>query len=164
MVVTMPRQAPRLLNTVPKKKSEPGERIRQLMESLQGGGGGKKELKTRPFAERQRTTAAAVESSRTMAVAEDPQPERETPPEPTEQAIDQAHFLSSDGMHAIDDDPDEEKVRESNREREREIRNGVHKIQNASPQRCSGNPSRTRAVPVPVAIRRYREGSSSMVL
>lgn len=103
-----PREAPRLLSAMAKKKSEPAERIRQLMESLQGGGGKNNAPKT--VAGRQQSSTPskvddqAVESP--ASVTEDSRQETERPKE----GINRAHYLSNDGLLAIDDEPDEEKV------------------------------------------------------
>lgn len=114
-----PREAPRLLNTTAKKKPEPAERIRQLMESIQGGGGGGETgQKTHTFADRQSTQSSDSTTSRVVGqAAESPttsvtDDSRRREPERRLRGINQAHFLSNDGMRVIDDEPEEEeKVR-----------------------------------------------------
>ena len=109
-----PRDAPRL-SVIAKKKSEPAERIRQLMESLQAGGGKNSEPKAHAFSARQSTSTEdstprvaghAVESP-PASVTDD---SRQEETEQRKQGINRAHFLSNDGLHAIDDEPEEEKV------------------------------------------------------
>lgn len=118
MVVTKPREAPRFLNTMAKKKSEPAERIRQLMESLQGGGG-KKEQKTYTFTERQSTSTPAESpspSSTMMAAADESRLEREAS-ERRRRELSRAH-MSNDGMQVIDDEPEGEEEEVCERDRE----------------------------------------------
>lgn len=109
-----PRDAPRL-SVIAKKKSEPADRIRQLMESLQAGGGKNSEPKAHAFSARQSTSTEdstprvaghAVESP-PASVTDD---SRQEETEQRKQGINRAHFLSNDGLHAIDDEPEEEKV------------------------------------------------------
>eukprot|EP00752_Nemacystus_decipiens_P008471 g7569.t1 len=104
-----------------KKKSEPAERIRQLMESIQGGGG-KNEPKAHAFAGRHASTstenstprvvggAQAVESPAASVPTHDSGPQEEETERRKQQGINRSHFLSNDGLHAIDDEPDEEQV------------------------------------------------------
>ena len=92
-----------MLNTMAKKKSEPAERIRQLMESLQGGGGKNnneaKHKQASAFTGQQSTSTVdstpRMESSPVSPRQQEEETERET------QAINHVQYLSNDGMHAI---------------------------------------------------------------
>ncbi len=122
VMASQPREAPRFLNIMAKKKSEPAQRIRQLMESLQGGGAGASNTRKRqpePAAAGQPqgtpivatitdaggaagglAGGAKVDGAAAAAAASEVAERRK-------RGMNRPQ-LSNDGMHAIDDEGDDE--------------------------------------------------------